>query len=314
MVWLMTTQTDIEQAWTRIAPYVRVTPVMQMERGAFGTPPDSEIYLKFEMMQHTGSFKARGAFNGMLSHTVPANGVITASGGNHGAAVAYAAQILGYPAEIFVPKIASPVKIERLRHYGAQVNVVGDNYLGAFAAMQIRQRETGAFTLHSYDQATTLAGQGTCGREFDQQVPHLDTLLVACGGGGFIGGIAAWYGQRARIISVEPENAPSLARALEAGQPVNVPVSGIAADSLGATQVGKLMWEIAKNNVAQAVLVSDEVIRQTQRQLWQDLRVVAEPGGATALAALASGQYRPKAGERVGVLVCGGNADLSAVA
>lgn len=310
----MITHFDIEQAWARIAPYVRVTPVMQMERGGFNTHADSQIYLKFELMQHTGSFKARGAFNGMLSHAVPPSGVITASGGNHGAAVAYAAKALGYPAEIFVPKIASPVKIERLRRYGANVNVIGDNYLGAFAAMQARQRETGALVIHSYDQDSTLAGQGTCGRELDLQVPNLDTVLVACGGGGFIGGIATWYQQRAKVISIEPENAPSLARALAAGQPVNVPVSGIAADSLGATQVGGLMWQIAKDRISQAILVSDDLIRQTQRLLWDELRVVSEPGGATALAAIVGGLYRPQPGERVGVLLCGGNADLATIA
>lgn len=304
------TRTDIEQAWERIQPYIRVTPVMALERGAFGTHPDSQIYLKFELMQHSGSFKARGAFNGMLSHAVPNSGVITASGGNHGGAVAYAAKKLGYRAEIFVPSISAPIKIERLRSYGAVVNVIGDNYLAALDASIKRQQETGALSIHAYDQPSTLAGQGTCGREFDMQAPGLDTVLVACGGGGFIGGIAAWYQNTARVVSVEPHNAPSLAKALEAGQPVNVNIGGVAADSLGATRVGKLMWEIAQAYIPQAVLVDDDDILHTQKALWNELRVIAEPGGATALAAIIGGAYIPKPGERVGVLVCGGNTSL----
>lgn len=303
-----TTEREIEQAWARIAPYVRVTPVVQTQAGAFGLP--QPIWLKLELLQVTGSFKPRGAFNRILSNEVPAAGVIAASGGNHGLATAYAARVLGLPAEIFVPTISAPVKQQRLREQGATLHVIGENYPVALAACLERQRETGALNVHAYDQPETIAGQGTCGRELAQQVPDLDTVLVAVGGGGFIAGIAAWYHGRVKIVSVEPDTSQCLAAAFAAGQPVTVPVSGVAADSLGATQIGPLAWEICRRHVAQSVTVSNEAITQTQLRLWQEMRLIAEPGGATALAALLSGAYQPAAGERVGVLVCGANADL----
>ena len=306
----MTTPNDIEAAWRRIAPYVRVTPTVQLQPRAFDLPQAQNIWLKLELLQVTGSFKPRGAFNRILSNTVPSAGVIAASGGNHGLATAYAARTLGLPAEIFVPTISSLVKQQRLREQGATLHVIGERYTEALAACMQRQSETGALNVHAYDQPETIAGQGTTGREFEQQVPGLDTVLVAVGGGGFIAGIAAWYRNRVKVIAVEPDTSQCLAAAFVAGKAVDVPVSGVAADSLGATRIGPLAWEICQQYVAQAITVSNEAITQAQLRLWQELRLIAEPGGATALAALLSGAYVPQPNERVGVLVCGANADL----
>ena len=300
---------DIERAAARIAQHVRETPAMALERGAFGVA--APITLKLELLQHTGSFKPRGAFNRILSSPVPAAGVIAASGGNHGLATAFAARGLGHRAEIFVPEISAPVKIARLRDYGAIVNVGGASYAEAFAASEKRVKETGALVVHAYDQPEVLAGQGTVGREFERQAPGLDTILVAVGGGGLIGGVAAWYQGRTKIVGVEPQAAPTLARALEAGAPADVAVGGVAADSLGAKRVGNLMFAVARKHIERVVLVTDDAIRAAQRALWESLRIAAEPGGATAMAALLSGSYKPRADERVGVLVCGGNVDPS---
>ncbi len=301
---------DIAGAAQRIAPHVRVTPVMEVEAAAFGRAAT----LKLECLQHAGSFKPRGAFNRILASQVPAGGVIAASGGNHGLAVAFAARALGYRAEIFVPEISAPVKQQRLRELGAALTVTGRDYAEAFAACEARQRETGALMVHAYDQPEVLAGQGTTAREFEAQSPGLDTVLVAVGGGGFVGGIAAWFQGRVRVVAVEPQTSCALHAALAAGTPVDVSVSGLAADSLGARRAGALAFEVARRHVERVVLVSDAQIRDAQRALWRELRVVAEPGGATALAALASGAYRPAAGERVGVLVCGANCDPGSVA
>ena len=305
----MISRLEIQDAGRRIARYVRRTPCIALEDQAFGI--DARIFLKLECMQHAGSFKPRGAFNCILSSTVPPAGVIAASGGNHGAAVAYAAQHLGHKAEIFVPEISPPNKVDRLRRYGAQVNVVGRDYADALAASRLRAAETGALAVHAYDDERVLAGQGTLAMEFEEQVRGLDTVLIAVGGGGLIGGVAAWYQERVRVIGVEPQRAPSLFRAMEAGAPVDVEVSGVAADSLGARRVGDLMFPIAQKFVPRVVLVTDEQIVEAQKALWHKLRVIAEPGGATALAALLSGGYQPRATERVGVVICGGNAELS---
>lgn len=302
----------IEAAAERIAPHVRVTPVMTLPARESLLP--GGVTLKLECLQHAGSFKPRGAFNRILSSAVPPSGVIAASGGNHGMAVAFASRALGLRAEIFVPEIASPVKIERLRALGAVVHVVGKEYAEALEAQTARQRETGALEVHAYDQDEVLAGQGTTGREFEHQVPDLDTVLVAVGGGGFIGGIAGWYEGRTRVVGVEPATSRALHAALEAGRPVPVEVKGIAADSLGARQAGARMFPIAQRGVERVVLVDDAAIRSAQRLLWQEARIVAEPGGACALSALLSGAYRPAAGERVGVLVCGANCDPASVA
>jgi threonine dehydratase len=289
-----------------IRPRIRETPVIETDCADFGIGP-ARVIFKLELLQHTGSFKARGAFANLLMREIPPAGVAAASGGNHGAAVAFAAQKLGKRARIFVPGIASPAKIARIRSYGAELVITGESYADALAASEKWCGESGAMAVHAYDQMETLLGQGTVGPEFERQEPKLDTLLVAVGGGGLIGGIAAWYEGRVKIIGVEPEAAPSLARALEAGKPVDVEAGGIAADSLGAKRVGKLMFPLAQKYVERIALVPDEAIEEAQRALWNTLRIVAEPGGAAAFAALLTHRYEPEPGEHVGVLVCGGN-------
>jgi threonine dehydratase len=260
-----------------------------------------------ESFQHSGSFKARGAFTNLLANRLPQAGVVAASGGNHGVAVAYAAMKLGVKARIFVPSVASPAKIEQIRGYGADLVVEGELYADALAASESWGAQSGALPIHAYDQVGTLLGQGTVGLELERQVPDLDTLLVAVGGGGLIGGIASWYAGGIKIIGVEPEAAPTLYRALEAGKPVDAEAGGIAADSLAPRRVGDLMFPIAKKYVSGVALVTDDEIREAQETLWRVLRIVTEPGGAAAFAALFSGRYRPEPQERVGVLVCGAN-------
>jgi len=293
----------IDEAAARVGGRVRCTPTIELEAGAF--PGAGAVTLKLELMQHTGSFKPRGAFNRILASTVPGAGVIAASGGNHGAAVAYAARELGHRAEIYVPETTPEFKLRRLEQYGAQVVATGASYAPTLLASQARARETGALVVHAYDQPEVLAGQGTLARELEDQAPDLETVFVAVGGGGLIGGIAAWYAGRVRVIGVEPQSCPTLYRALEAGRPVDVDVGGIAADSLGARRIGDLAFAIAQRFVERVILVRDEDIVASQRLLWDRLRILAEPGGATALAGLLSG---PCAG-RVGVVVCGGNTD-----
>jgi threonine dehydratase len=289
-----------------IRPYIRKTPVVAADGADFGLSA-VQLFFKLESLQHTGSFKARGAFANLLIRQVPPVGVVAASGGNHGAAVAYTAKRLGKPARIFVPRVASAAKQERIRSYGAELVVIGERYADALAASEKWRTETGAMPVHAYDQIETLLGQGTVALEFEQQEPKLDTLLVAVGGGGLIGGIAAWYEVRVKIVGVEPEAAPTLAKALEAGKPVDVETGGIAADSLAAKRAGELMFPLAQKYVNQVLLVPDEAIVQAQEALWSVLRVVAEPGGAAAFAALLSRRYEPRPDERIGVLVCGGN-------
>ena len=298
---------DIVAAATRIAGRVRTTPVVELEPHALGS--SALVTLKLELLQHTGSFKPRGAFNRILSGSVPASGVIAASGGNHGAAVAYAARELGHRAEIYVPAPTPRIKLDRLASYGAHVVAIGASYAEALSASAERANETGALVVHAYDQEEVLAGQGTLGRELQLQVPELETIFVAVGGGGLVGGIAAWYRGAAKVIAVEPASCPTLARALDAGRPVDVEVGGLAADSLGARRIGALMFPVARQFVDRVVLVSDDQIRTAQRLLWNELRVMAEPGGAAALAGLLSGRYQLRDGERVGVIVCGGNVD-----
>ncbi len=300
-------QAAIAAAAARIAPFIRETPVLRLPAGALGVP--APLCLKLELLQASGSFKPRGAFNRMLAAALPPAGVIAASGGNHGAAVAYAARALQVPAEIFVPEVTGAAKRARIEAYGARLVVGGATYEEARLAAEQRAAETGALGVHAYDQAEVLAGQGTLARELAAQAPEVTHVLVATGGGGLIGGIAAWYaGSSVQVISVEPEGCPTLARALRAGRPVPAPVGGLAADSLGARQVGALMFPIAARHVAAAVLVPDAAIRAAQQRLWDGCRLLAEPGGATALAALLAGAWVPPPGARVGVIICGGNA------
>ena len=307
----MVSRADIAAAATRIALHVRHTPVLRVVGAELGVA--CPVVLKLELLQHTGSFKPRGAFNRLLSDRLPTAGVIAASGGNHGAAVAYAARTLSAPAEIFVPVLTPAAKVARIAGYGARVVQTGETYAEALTASRLRQSETGALEVHAYDHADVLAGQGTVARELEQDAPELTHVLVATGGGGLIGGMAAWYAGGARVISVEPAACPALHDALRAGRPVNAPVSGVAADSLGARQVGGLMFPLAQRFVTEAVLVSDTAIAEAQRLLWERFRLIAEPGGATALAALLSGAFVPPDGARVGVLVCGGNTDPTTV-
>ena len=301
----------ITAAYGRIASYIRRTPVMTVAGADFGLAI-AELQFKLELLQHTGSFKARGAFTNLLQRSVPVAGVVAASGGNHGAAVAYAAMVLKIPAKIFVPSIAAPMKVARIRSYGADLVVGGERYADALAASEAWLAGSGAMAIHAYDQPETLIGQGSVGLEMEEQAPDLDTLLVAVGGGGLIGGISAWYGGKVKVVAVEPEAAPTLHLALKAGQPVEAPAGGVAADSLAPKQVGSLMFPIARKYVAESVLVTDEAILAAQAALWNKLRLVAEPGGAAALAALLSGRYVPKTGERIGVLVCGSNPSSTA--
>jgi|SRR6185369_5935136 threonine dehydratase len=289
-----------------IRRHVRRTPALDVFPGDFGLAVE-RLNFKLELMQHSGSFKARGAFANLLTREVPTTGVVAASGGNHGAAVAYAAGKLGVRARIYVPTVSSPAKIALIRAYGADLVIHGERYAGALAASEKWAAESGAMQIHAYDQPGAILGQGGVGLEWEEQAPGLDTVLVAVGGGGLIGGVAAWYQNGLKVVGVEPLEAPTLTRALEAGRPVDAPAGGIAADSLAPRRVGELMFPLAQKYVQRVVLVDDRAIRDAQVALWERLRIVAEPGGAAALAALLSGNYVPEKSERVGVLVCGGN-------
>lgn len=301
---------DIHAAQERISPHVRQTPVLTIAAGDVpiaGMPPRQSIDLKLEFLQHTGSFKARGAFNNLLSRPVPAAGVVAASGGNHGAAVAFAAQQLGIDASIFVPTIATPAKQERIRRAGARLELVGERYAAALAASEAHVAANGALPVHSYDHPATIAGQGTVAAELLAQAPDIDTVLVAVGGGGLIGGIAAYLAGRVKVVSVEPETAPTLHHALAAGEPIDAPAGGIAADSLAPRRIGALPFAIAQAAGVKAVLVPDAAIAAAQEALWSSICVVSEPGGAAAFAALISGAYQPAVDERVAVILCGAN-------
>ena len=289
-----------------IRPHIRRTPVLHIDLADFGLPSRS-VALKLECLQHTGSFKPRGAFAHLLTRQVPPAGVAAASGGNHGAAVAYAAMRLGIPATIFVPSITSAAKVERIKSYGANLVIAGDRYDDALAASRSFVAEHGALAIHAYDQPETLLGQGTLGLELESELPQLGALLLAAGGGGLIGGIAAWFRGRIRIIAVEPEASPTLWRAFAAGHPVDAEAGGIAADSLAPKRVGEIMFPLAQAFVERPVLVSDAEIRAAQAALWDKARLVTEPGGAAAFAALLEGKYVPRPDERVAVVLCGAN-------
>ncbi len=300
------TREAIAQTYSTIAPYIRHTPVLNTSAATLGGP-DVPLTLKLELLQHAGSFKARGAFAHLTLREVPPAGVVAASGGNHGVAVAYAAAQRGVPAHIFVPTVSSPAKIDRIRRLGARLTVIGDRYVDALAASQAFARESNALQGHAYDQPETILGQGTLGLELARQAPDVDTILAAVGGGGHIAGIAAWYRGSTRVIGVEPRLAPTLHDALTAGHPVDAPMGSVAADSLAPKRVGDLTFPLAKAFVERVVLVDDDDILRAQAALWEQARLVAEPGGATAFAALLSGAYRPATGERVAAIVCGGN-------
>ena len=307
------TTDDIAAAAARIAPHVRETPLWRLPSSAFGLPagtPPFEVLLKLEQLQRSGSFKARGMFNRLLSNPIPAAGVIAASGGNAGIATAVAAQALGVRAEVFVPSVISGAKRARLEALGATVVIAGDVYAEAAEACVARQRETGALMTHAYDQPEVVAGAGTLARELEAQaVGAPDAVLVSVGGGGLVAGIAAWCAGRSRVIALEPELAPTLYRARAAGAPVDVDVGGIAADSLGARRIGAIAWAVTQQHVAQAELLTDAAIRDAQRFLWTELKLAVEPAAALPLAALRSGLVRPAAGERIALIVCGANVD-----
>jgi threonine dehydratase len=290
----------------RIAPFVRVTPVIRVDLADFGLPP-GPLTLKLEHLQHSGSFKARGAFANLLLRDLPAAGVVAASGGNHGAAVAYAAGVLGVPARIFVPEVSSPAKISRIRGYGADLVVTGAVYADALAASEQWAAASGALPVHAFDAPETVLGAGTTGLELAAQAPGATTVLAAVGGGGLLSGIALACHEQAVIVGAEPEGAPTLFRALQAGEPVDAPMTGIAVDSLAPRRIGMLPFSIAERHVASVRLVSDDAILSAQRLLWDRLRIVAEPGGATALAAVLSGSYSPAPGEHLAVVISGAN-------
>ena len=299
---------DIEAAARRVAAHVRETPVLAVSPDDLGLAC-SQVALKLELLQHTGSFKPRGAFNRVLSADVPDAGLIAASGGNHGLAVAHVGATLGFPTEIFVPETVPVVKRRRLEALGAALHLEGDVYDVARAASERRAAETGALIVHAYDQFPVVAGAGTAGRELEMQAPDADTILVAVGGGGLAAGIAAWEAPGARVVTVEPRRCPTFFEARRAGRPVPVEVGGLAKDSLAARQIGDIAYEVLAPRVRDAVLVEDDAIRDAQRHLWDRFRVVVEPGGATALAALLAGAYVPGPEETVAVLVCGANTD-----
>lgn len=301
----------IQDAHSRIARHIRRTPAWTLP-SAFGH--DGPVSLKLEFLQHAGSFKTRGAFNTLLSHEIGEAGVAAASGGNHGAAVAYAAKQLGLKARIFVPEISSPAKIAVIRSHGAEVVIGGARYADAQEACDLYVAESGALRVHPFGAESTITGQGTVGLEWEEDAPPLDTVLVAVGGGGLISGIASWWKDRVKVVGVEPEGSRALHAALEAGRPIDVDVDSVAADSLGARNTGDLVYEICREAVDHVALVQDAAIREAQGSLWRDWRIASEPGGAAALAALVSGAYRPKAGERVGVLLCGANVELARLA
>jgi threonine dehydratase len=296
----------IEQCEKVIRPHIRRTPVIDVDAGEFDLPACA-LTLKLELLQHSGSFKARGAFTNLLTRDVPRAGVVAASGGNHGVAVAYAAMRLGIPAKIFLPSISSPAKVQHIRDYGADLAIEGDRYADALAASEVWTRETGAMAVHAFDQHETIMGQGTLGLELEQQAPDIDTVLVSVGGGGLVSGIAAWYRGRIKVVGVEPFASPTLTRAFEAGRPVDAEAGGLASDSLAPRRVGERVFPIVAKYARQTVLVSDDAIAKAQTTLWRTLRIVAEPGGAAAFSTLLSGAYKPAAGERVAVIISGGN-------
>jgi len=313
--WRAEIEAASKRAHERAPGFLRETPLWKLQGATLGvTARDVEVWLKLEHLQTSGSFKARGMMNRLLANDIPASGVIVASGGNAGIATAAAAQALGVHCEVFLPNVSSEAKRARLRALGAQVVVGGDAYADALAACLERQRETGALLTHAYDQAEVVAGAGTLGLEIERQGGTPDSVLVSVGGGGLIGGLAAWFEARARVVALEPERAPTLYRAREAGEPVDVEVGGIAADSLGARRIGSISWDITQRHVPQALLLTDDAIRAAQLWLWRELKLAVEPAAALPLAALQSGAYAARAGEKICLIVCGANVDPATLA
>ena len=308
---------DVEAAAARCAPhegvFLRRTPLWKLPGAALGVAC-GQVWLKLEQLQVGGSFKARGMLHRLLANPIPDSGVIVASGGNAGIATAAAAQRLGVRCEVFVPTVSSPAKQARLRELGAQVVVGGEGYAQALEASIERQRQTGALVTHAYDQPEVVAGAGTLAREIEQQGGHPDSVLVSVGGGGLIAGVASWFGCEARVVALEPQRAPTLHAARAAGGPVDVAVGGIAADSLGARRIGAIAWEVARERVADALLLPDEAIRDAQLALWREFKLAVEPAAALGLAALQTGAYRPAAGETVCLVLCGANLDPATLA
>ena len=299
----------------RSGHFLLETPLWKLPASAFGlNVAGAELWLKLEHLQVSGSFKARGMMNRLLANEIPASGVVVASGGNAGIATAAAARALGVRCEVFLPGVSPEAKRARLRALGAEVVVVGEVYADALAACLARQQDTGALLTHAYDQPEVVAGAGTLGREIEAQGGLPDTVLVSVGGGGLIGGLAGWFGERSRVVALEPECAPTLFRAREAGRPVDVEVGGIAADSLGARRVGAIAWEITQQHVHDALLLPDEAIRAAQRWLWKEMKLAVEPAAALPLAALQTGAYLPREGEKLCLIVCGANVDPATLA
>ena len=307
----MITREDIRGTYETIRPYIRRTPVVQLDLGDLDPAADElpAITLKLEQLQCAGSFKARGAFANLLLRDVPPAGVVAASGGNHGVAVAYAAHRLDVPARIFVPTVSAPAKTERIRQLGAELVVTGDRYADALAAAQAWEQSSGAMSVHAFDQPHTLLGQGTLGLELASQADQLDTVLVPVGGGGLIAGIASWFAGSVRVIGVEPDGAPTLTRARAEGRPADAPAEGVAADALAPRRVGELVFPITQAYVEDVVLVSDTAILAAQRALWQAARIAAEPAASVGIAALLGAAYKPAPGERVAVVISGANMD-----
>jgi threonine dehydratase len=311
-------RTDIESAAQRFrndtSRFLRHTPLWRLPGSALGVPC-SEIWLKLEQLQVGGSFKARGMYNRLLANDIPASGVIVASGGNAGIATAAAARALGVRCEVFVPTVSSPAKQAKLRELGAEVVVTGAVYAEALQACIERQRQTGALMTHAYDQPEVVAGAGTLAMEVEEQGGRSPgAVLVSVGGGGLIAGVAAWFEDRSRVVALEPELAPTLYRAREAGQPVDVDVSGIAADSLGAKRIGAIAWDVTQRWVPQALLLPDAAIRHAQLTLWKEFKLAVEPAAALGLAALQSGAYMPDEDEPVALILCGANVDPATLA
>jgi threonine dehydratase len=303
----MIEKSSIETAYARIQNHIRETPILRLDGADFGLDP-FPLVLKLEQLQHAGSFKSRGAFTNLLSREIPQAGVVAASGGNHGAAVALAAKRLGVPAKIFVPEVSSAAKVARIREYGADLVVIGEHYGIALAESEKYRDESGALAVHAFDDDYTMCGQGTLALELQKQAPEITTVLAAVGGGGLIAGIASWFaGTNVKVIGVEPEHAPTLTKALEAGEPVDAETGSIANDSLAPKRIGARVLPILQQHLDRVLLVTDEEIRRSQEALWSGARVVVEPGGAAAFASLLARKYVPAKGERVAVVLSGGN-------